>query len=105
LDELERHFGSYRAVSCLNRPDIAVAVANGIVKLRSELGTNRSARTTAPNLARFDSRIAELKIDVKRSGIAVQAFVQQQALRYKESTEARRADQRLQELEHHDRAT
>ncbi len=51
-------------------------------------------------LNRLDSRIAELKIEIERSGTAVQAaFMRQRTNAAKPANDAREADQPLQKLE------
>ncbi len=55
--------------------------------------------STSAELARLDSRIAELKIDIERAGTAVQAFLRQRTNAARPASEGGEADQRLQEPE------
>jgi uncharacterized protein involved in exopolysaccharide biosynthesis/Mrp family chromosome partitioning ATPase len=80
-------------------PDTASTIANQIA-VRYVDGQSEAQRAyISAELARLDSRIAELKIDIERSATAVQAFLQQRTDAAKPASEARDAGQRLQELE------
>jgi polysaccharide biosynthesis transport protein len=78
-------------------PDIAATVANRVAELYVKGRSERADNST--ELAPLDNRIAQLKLDVERSGTAVQAFVKQRPNAAKTDGKARQAEQRLQELE------
>jgi polysaccharide biosynthesis transport protein len=82
-------------------PGTAATVANLVTTLYVEgQGEKRRAYTSA-ELARLDSRIAELKIDIEQTGAAVQeAFIRQRNNAAKPAGDAPEANQELQKLEH-----
>jgi succinoglycan biosynthesis transport protein ExoP len=107
VEELERHLrinqeGRSRiiAVSYTSTdPDTAATIANRIAELYVDGQSDQKRAYTSGELARLDSRIAELKIEVERSGAAVQAFMRQRIDAAKQAGTARDADQNLQLLE------
>jgi polysaccharide biosynthesis transport protein len=81
-------------------PETAAIVANRITELYVEGQSEQKRAYVNDELNRLDSRIAELKIDIERSGTAVQAaFMRQRTSAAKPPNEAREADQQLQKLE------
>jgi polysaccharide biosynthesis transport protein len=107
VDELERRLkisqeGRSRiiAVSYTSTdPDTATTIANRTAELYVEGQSEQKRAYTSSELARLDSRIAELKIEVERSSAAVQAYMRQRTDAAKQASEAREAGQHLQELE------
>ena len=107
FDELERRLrinqeGRSRiiAVSYTSTdPDTAATVANRTAELYVEGQSEEMRASTSAELARLDSRIAELKIDIERAGTAVQALLRQRTNAARPASEGGEADQRLQEPE------
>jgi uncharacterized protein involved in exopolysaccharide biosynthesis/Mrp family chromosome partitioning ATPase len=79
--------------------DRAATVANRTAELYVEGQIEQKRAYASSELARFDSRIAELKIDIERSRAAVQASVRQRTDAAKPASETREIDQPLQELQ------
>jgi succinoglycan biosynthesis transport protein ExoP len=79
--------------------DTSATVANRTAELYVEGQIEQKRAYASSELARLDSRIAELKIDVERSRTAVQALMRQRTDAAKPASEAREAGQHLQELE------
>jgi succinoglycan biosynthesis transport protein ExoP len=104
VDELERRLrinqeGRSRiiAVSYTSTdPDTATTIANRVAELYVGGQSQQKRAYASGELARLDSRIAELKIEVERSSAALQTFMRQRTDAAKQATEA---GQRLQELE------
>jgi succinoglycan biosynthesis transport protein ExoP len=108
IDEIKRHLninqeGRSRIIAVrytTTDPDTAAAIANRIAELYVDGQSEQKHAYTSAESARLDSRIAELKVDIDRSGAAVQAaFMQQRSSAAKPVSEAREADQQLLKLE------
>jgi polysaccharide biosynthesis transport protein len=108
IDQLERRLrisqeGRSRIIAVMytsTDPDAAAIVANRVAELYVQGQSDQKRAYVRDELARLDSRIAELKIDIERSGTAVQAaFMRQRTSAAKPASEAREAGQQLQELE------
>jgi uncharacterized protein involved in exopolysaccharide biosynthesis len=107
LDKLQRRLRIHQegrsriiAVSYTSTvPDMAATVANRVAELYVEGLSEQQRADDDAELARLDGRIAQLKIDVERSGTAVRAFLQQRPNAASTAIEAQLYDQRLQGLE------
>jgi uncharacterized protein involved in exopolysaccharide biosynthesis/Mrp family chromosome partitioning ATPase len=107
VDELERHLainqeGRSRIIAVRytsTDPEAATTIANRIAELYVEGQSELQRSYNSSELARLDSRIAELKIEVEQSSAAVQAFVRQRTDAARQASDPREANHQLQELE------
>jgi polysaccharide biosynthesis transport protein len=107
VDELDRHLtinqeGRSRIIAVRytsTDPRAATTIANRVAELYVGGQSEQQRTYNNSELARLDSRIAEQKIEVERSSAAVQTFMRQRTDTAKQASDAREADQHLQELE------
>ena len=107
FDELERYLsinqeGRSRIIAVRYTspdPEAARTIANRIAQLYIAGQSELQRAYNSSELARLDSRIAELRVEVERSNAAVQAFMRQRADPARQASDAGEADQHLQELE------
>ena len=107
LDYLERHLsirreGHSRIVGVSytsTAPDTAAIVANRVVELYLAAGLESKRTDDMAELARLDSRIAELKTSIEQSTAEVQTLLRQRSDATRPPSELRDAEQRLQQIE------
>ncbi len=107
LDHLERHLSIRReghsrivGVSYTSTvPDTAAIVANRVAELYLAAGLERKRTDDMAELARLDSRIAELKTSIEQSSAEVQTLLRQRSDATRPPSELRDAEQRLQQIE------
>jgi polysaccharide biosynthesis transport protein len=107
LDQLERRLKVDRegrsqiiGVSYTStNPETAALVANRVAALYIEAAREEKRSGEAAELARIDSRLAELKADISPSAATVQELIQQRSDTTRPPNELRLAEQRLHQLQ------